>query len=161
LQVDLCISKSKFRPPFFWEEEKRKEGGNSLHKLIEERLIETNEIYSSTFPTGKRDYLSECFGNTSIKIPKNRFEIQAVTQGHISLRTDIREKLLYRPLQYGEDGSLCLDILENFGNVYFIALELSIYRKFLSVNRISSRLSTLKHKLLKLTPRFILKLVYN
>lgn len=132
-----------------------------LSRAVEERLVDADDIFNQTFPSGKRDYLSECFGNTSIKVPKNKYNLSGVTQGNVVLRTELREKLLFKPLQYGEDGVLCLDILENFGKVYFIALELSVYRKFLSVNRISSRSSIFKHKILKFTPRFILKIFYD
>jgi hypothetical protein len=132
-----------------------------LSKVVEERLVDTDDIFNKTFPTGKRDHLSECFGNTSIKVPRNEYELSGVTQGNVVVRTELREKLLFKPLQYGEDGVLCLDILENFGKVYFIALELSVYRKFLSVNRISSRSSILKHKILKFTPEYILKIFYD
>jgi hypothetical protein len=132
-----------------------------LSRFVKERTINSNEILKTTFPTGKRDFLSECFGNTSIKIPSNKFEISIVTQGNATVKTSLREKVVYKQLQYGEDGVLCLDILENFGNVFFIALELSVYRKHLSANRIPTRLSYLKHKLFGLVPKKLIKILYS
>jgi hypothetical protein len=151
-QIDLDLSNSSFEPYFEL---------SSFQKLIESRLVDTDDIFNATFPNGKRDHLSESFGNTSLKMPKDGLAHGGVSQGNVVLRTEIREKVLYRPLQYCEDGVLCLDILENFGEVYFIGIELSIYRKFLSVNRIPSRMSTIKHQILRLIPKFFLKVFYK
>jgi glycosyltransferase involved in cell wall biosynthesis len=132
-----------------------------LSHFVKERIIDSSEILKATFPAGKRDFLSECFGNTSIKVPSNKFELSTVAQGNATVKTSLREKVVYKQLQYGEDGVLCLDILENFGNVFFIALELSVYRKHLSANRIPTRLSYLKHKLLGLAPKKLVKIIYS
>ena len=132
-----------------------------LSRFVKERVIDSNAILEETFPAGKRDYLSECFGKTSIKIPENKFGLSTVAQGNATVKTSLRERVVYKQLQYGEDGVLCLDILENFGNVFFIALELSVYRKHLSANRIPSRLSFMKHKLLGLLPKKLVKILYN
>jgi hypothetical protein len=140
---------------------KQLDSDDFLGHFVKERIIDSSEIYKATFPTGKRDFLSECFENTSIKIPTNEFEVDLFTQGNATVKTRLREKVVYKQLQYGEDGVLCLDILENFGQVFFIALELSIYRKHLSANRIPTRLSYLKHKLLGLAPKKLIKMFYS
>jgi len=134
---------------------------SELKLIVKHKLIETTEIRQATFLDGKRNLLLESFGDTSIKIPLNIFNIYDVTQGHAVVRTSLRSEIIYRPLAYGEDGVLCRDILEYFGEVYFLAQKLSVYRKYQSVNRIASRKSRLKHKILKIVPEIIRKLIFK
>lgn len=132
-----------------------------LNEKVKSKLIETKQIKHATFKDGTRNHLLEAFGDTSIKIPENIFNISDVTQGHAVVRTNLRSKIVYRPLQYGEDGILCRDILEYFGEVYFLAEKLSVYRKYQSVNRIATRKSRYKHNILKKIPDMLIRVIFK
>lgn len=132
-----------------------------LNEIVKKKLIETKQIKYATFQDGTRNHLLEAFGDTSIKIPENIYKISDVTQGHAVVRTSLRSKIVYRPLAYGEDGILCRDILEYFGEVYFLAEKLAVYRKYQSVNRIATRKSKYKHNILKMIPDLLIRVIFK
>ena len=130
-----------------------------IEELLKKKLVETKEIYSATFPTGKRNHVGESIHGPMLAVPNNKFGITEITQGHSTVRTELRSTIAFRPQIYGEDGFLCADILENFGEVFFLAERLSIYRKYNSSNRYVKGHLRLKYEIFKRIPPVVIRMI--
>lgn len=132
-----------------------------IEELVKKKLVETDEIYSATFPTGKRNHAGESIHGPMLAVPNNEFGITEITQGHSTVRTELRSMIAFRPQIYGEDGFLCADILENFGGVFFLAERLSIYKKYNSSNRGTRVDLRIKNAIFKRIPSVAIRMIYR
>lgn len=78
-----------------------------------------------------------------------------IPQGHATVRTSLRDLMMYSELQKGEDGLFCSEILVNYGQVFIISRDLSFYRNFNS----SFAPSKTKKGLLKI--RYFIKFIFR
>lgn len=110
-------------------------------------VISSEQLMKATFPHGRnRRAEGSVPGDTNIIIPDWVGENRTAHPGHVLVRTDIRERVVFGPRYPGEDGQFCRDVLWDLGSVHYIPARLSIYRRELSAERESTILDKIHRR---------------
>jgi len=145
--ADLLLHDYLYQTPFLFI---KKEPGNY-------RGFDTEMLFESTFPNGKRDRVLEfgVSGESNILFPSLDKKKHRIQHGHATVRNSV--PLRYSDFPYAEDGIFCRDVLFARYRVRYISAKLSIYETFNLRNlftnsrlRIIAELSRVKKKLLGL-----------
>jgi glycosyltransferase involved in cell wall biosynthesis len=93
----------------------------------EYRIIESKELYDSTFPEGKRRREQEfgSAGESNILIPLSDRDNYRIHHGHATVKRSI--KIRYSDYPYAEDGIFCRDMLFTSHQISYLSAKLSIY----------------------------------
>jgi len=90
-------------------------------------VFESEELFQSTFPNGKRNRETEfgSNGESNITIPsRKRFHFRA-HHGHATVKTSV--KIRYSDFPFAEDGIFCRDLLYKGYKISYVSAKLSIY----------------------------------
>ncbi len=99
------------------------------------RVIESDHLFRSTFPEGRRNRVEEfgTAGESNILMPPEFASSFRVQHGHATVKSSV--KVRYSDFPYAEDGIFCRDVLFSSYKVIYLSAKLSIYES-LGIKRV-------------------------